>query len=343
MGAPRVSVIIPCLDEERFIGRCLSSILDGTTADLEVLVVDGGSRDGTRELVARFAEWDPRVRLVDNPKRFTPAALNLGIRESRGAILIRADAHSDYPPDYVQALVTALEESGADMVGPSTENFPSEETAICHAIALATNSPFGTGSRFRYRRVSGPVDAVQLGCWRRELFDRVGYFDERLLRNQDNEHSSRILARGGRLHMNADVRIKYYPRPSLAKICGHGAANGEWNAFTQALHPYTFRWRHFLPAIFFLGVIFASALAVIGVASGEPAIAALGGVIVLPYVLANLTASLQAAWSQRRWRLAPLIAVVLASYHFSYGWGITKGWALVASGGWRRRLGGGHT
>ncbi len=340
-AAPRVSVVIPCWNEERFIRSCLESLLGGTWQDLEIIVVDGMSRDRTRPILSEMMERDPRIRIIDNVREVTPAALNLGIRAARGAIVVRADAHSVYPAGFVAALVDALERTGADMVGASSRNVPSEDTAMCRAIVAAINSPFGTGSRFRYRRESGPVDAVQLGCWRRELFDRVGFFDERLCRNQDNEHSARILASGGRLYMTADVCIDYYPRPTLRKLVKHGAANGCWNAFTERLHPYTFRWRHFLPALFFLGVCAAFLAVVVGGLGGMPWLAAAGVALVMPYTVCNLVAAVAAARAEKQWALAPLVAAVLAGYHFSYGYGIVKGWSLVATGAWRSRLGGG--
>jgi len=340
-AAPRVSVVIPCWNEGRFIRRCLETLLGGTWQDLEILVVDGMSRDRTRAEVAKVAAADPRVRLLDNPREVTPAALNIGVRAARGEIIVRADAHSTYPREFVAALVSALESTGADMVGACSRNVPVEDSAICRAIVCAINSPFGTGSRFRYRRQSGPVDAVQLGCWRRETFARVGLFDERLLRNQDNEHSARILARGGRVHMTADAVIDYYPRSSLDKLCKHGVANGTWNAFTEALHPYTFRWRHFLPALFFLGACGAFLAFLVGAYGGIGWMRALAVAAVAPYIIANLIASVAAARAERSLALAPLVAAVLAAYHFSYGYGIVKGWLLVATGGWRSRLGGG--
>jgi glycosyltransferase involved in cell wall biosynthesis len=327
---PRVSVIVPCRNEERFIRRCLDSILDGTVQQIEVLVIDGRSTDRGPEIVSEIARRDSRVRLLDNPRKITPAALNIGIRAARGAIVVRVDGHALYPPDYVATLVQALDETGADMVGGYAESLAAEETATSRAIALATNHAFATGSPFRYRRKSGPCDAVPFGCWRREIFDRVGYFDERLLRNQDNEHSSRILHDGGRIYMTAQARVGYFIRSTLRTLWRQGAVNGMWNAFTQRLHPYTFRWRHFLPGIFFVGVLLS--LSLLGTRW-----ALLGALPLLSYALIDLGVSLWLGRSQPR--LIPLLAFIFFSYHFIYGYGVMKGWTLVASGGWRKHLG----
>jgi succinoglycan biosynthesis protein ExoA len=338
---PRVSVVMPCLNEERFVGQALGSILAGSWPRdrLEVIVVDGRSTDRTREVVGDVAALDSRVRLCDNPRRTTPAALNIGVRAARGEIIARVDAHTVYPPEYVAALVRALEESGADMVGGRSENVPSGGGAMSEALSIATGAAFGTASPFRYRRRSGPVDTVPFGCWRRGLFARVGLFDERLLRNQDNELASRILRRGGRVWQTADICVRYYNRATLPSLARHALATGMWNAFTQRLHPYTFRLRHFLPGLFFLGVMICALAIVAGALRGEPALAVAAALLLAPYVAACVGAAVWSATARRRFALWPLVAVGLASYHFTYGCGIAYGWLLVATGRWRARLG----
>jgi glycosyltransferase involved in cell wall biosynthesis len=338
---PTVSVVMPCLDEEAYVGEALANILAGSYPAhlMEVLVVEGRSRDKTRAILDAVAAGDRRVRVLDNPRGTTPAALNIGIRAARAELIVRVDAHTAYPPDYVESLVRALLRTGADMVGPCSEATPASDRPMARAIAIAVGSAFGSGSPFRYQRTSGPADAVPYGCWRRELFDRVGLFDERLLRNQDNEHSSRILKSGGRVHMAAEICVRNHPRPTLIKLWRQARATGMWNAFTQRLFPYTFRWRHTLPGVFFLGVLFAAACVAVG-AAGAPASAAFGAAVLIPYLAANLFASVALALRSRRPHYAPLLAAILASYHFAYGYGIAKGWLLVATGAWRSRLGG---
>ncbi len=334
---PRVSVVMPCRNEVKHIRLAIESLLQGTFSSFELLIVDGCSTDGTREIVADLARRDERVRRIDNPRAVTPVALNLGIRAATGDIIVRADAHSAYPNNFIAALVSALASSGAEMVGACSRYVASDGTIPSEAIALALESPFGTGSRFRYRRRSGPVDAVQLGCWHRDLFDRVGYFDERLLRNQDNEHSSRILAHGGHLHMTAATCIDYFPRSSLPALSRYAASSGQWNAFTQHLYPYTFRWRHFLPMLLFFAALLSSVLIMTG--RHHPALVWFGILLLSPYLLANLIFA--AGATRRRLWLLPAVAVVFALYHLSYGFGIALGWLRVLTGGWRSRIGGG--
>ena len=339
---PRVSVVVPCRNEERFIERALDSLLGGSyPRDLvEVIVVDGGSTDRTRKIVADRARSDGRVRLIDNRYAITPVGLNLGIASSHGQVIARADAHTIYPPEYLAALVRALIESGADMVGGLAENVPCEEGPLAEALSIATGSAFGTGSPFRYRKKSGPVDTVPFGCWWREGLLRFGLFDERLVRNQDNELASRILRDGGRIFQTDATCVRYFNRPSLRGLWRQAATTGMWNAFTQRLHPYTFRLRHFLPGLFFLGVLAAAAAILVGGLASIAGLAGLGAAVLAPYFAVNGAVATVLAQRRRRLALAPLIAFVLASYHFTYGFGIAKGWLLVATGAWRRRLGG---
>ena len=162
---------------------------------------------------------------------------------------------------------------------------------------------------------------------------------ERLIRNQDNEHSARILSRGGRVHVCGDVRVQYHPRPTLGALMRQGADNGTWNAFTQRLHPYTFRARHVLPGFFFLGVLACAALAIAGLATGERLAIVAAAAPLLPYALACAIAAVGIARRERSAALLFLLPLVFAGYHFAYGFGIVRGWLLVATGGWRSRLG----
>ena len=218
----RVSVIVPCRNEREYIERCLECILDGDFPGdaLEILVVDGRSDDGTRSIVWRYAAQFPTVRLLDNPLRVVPAALNIGIRAARGDIVARMDAHTLYPPYYLSRLVRALETSGADNVGGRIVTLPAARTAVARGIALALGHPLGVGNA--YFRIGTPrrrwVDTVPFGCYRREVFDRVGLFDEELIRNQDDEFNQRLVRHGGRILLLPDVVSYYYARATLPQL-----------------------------------------------------------------------------------------------------------------------------
>ena len=197
MGSPRVSVILPVRNEADHLGVCLDAILaqDCPAEELEVLVVDGASEDGTREVVRHYARNDPRVRLASNPQQIVPTAMNAGIRAARGEIIVRVDGHTTIAADYVRLGVEALHRTGAMNVGGPM-------TAVGggwfgDAVAAATSSRFGVGSYFHFGTSEREVDTVYLGMWRRSVFEQVGLFDEELVRNQDDELNYRIRKAGG--------------------------------------------------------------------------------------------------------------------------------------------------
>jgi len=219
---PLVSVIIPCRNEAEWIQSCLESVAenDYPKERIEVLVVDGMSDDGTREKMETLTERFPFVRLLDNPRRITPAALNVGIEAAKGSIIMRMDAHYEYPKDYISVLVHWLEESGADNVGGSWVPHAANETPMAKAIAIGVAHPFGVGNAHYRLGTSEPrhVDTVPFGCYRREVFDRIGVFDEELVRNQDLEFNRRLTNNGGKILLVPNVAIHGCARDSLCKL-----------------------------------------------------------------------------------------------------------------------------
>src|SRR5260370_4219804 len=194
---PLVSIIIPCRNEVGHIEDCLLSVLaqEEPPGGFEVIVADGMSDDGTRGLLRKIQTTEPRVRMIDNPKRIASTGLNAAIQVARGEIIVRMDAHTKYAPDYVRQCVEVLEATGADNVGGPW--IAQGEGLISRAIAAAFQSPFAAGgARSHAPDYEGPVDSVYLGSWRKDTFRRFGYFDEEMVRNQDDEHNLRI-TRGG--------------------------------------------------------------------------------------------------------------------------------------------------
>ena len=158
-----ITIIIPMRNEERYVGACLDSILGQIAGrdDVEVLCVDGRSRDRTREIVAEYSQRDPRVRLVDNPNGIVPTGMNLGIAEARGEIIIRLDCHAEYAADYIDACVEVLERTASDNVGGYITTLPGKDSPVGRAIAAATSSRFGVGgSTFRVGGDEQEVDTV---------------------------------------------------------------------------------------------------------------------------------------------------------------------------------------
>jgi len=259
---PRVSIVIPCRNEECFIGKCLDSLVasDYSKDSLEVLVVDGMSTDGTRAVVQSYARQHPFIRLIENPSRTTPAAMNLGIKCATSSFVVINSAHSAYPDDFISNSVEWLNRTGAEVVGGPLMTVPGANTPIAKAIAMATAHPFGVGnSKFRTSSRDGYVDTVPFGAYRREIFDRTGLFDERLERNQDNELCSRIIQCGGKIFMTGQLTASYFSRSTLGELAKQAFRNGMWNVLTIRITPAAFRLRHFTPFCF-VGAIFGLAL-----------------------------------------------------------------------------------
>jgi len=257
-----VSIIIPTLNEEQYIERAIESLLQDQypTENLEILVVDGNSQDKTVEIVRRLQQKYPFIRLLHNPKRITPAALNIGLKHATGEIIIRADAHATYPANYISQLVDWLQRLKADNVGGRFVHTPAVNTPEAHAIAAVFESPFGVGNaQFRTTNRTEPfeVDTVPFGCWHRSVFDRIGLFDERLARNQDIEFNKRLKRAGGKIFLIPQIKIQYHPRQTFAQLAKYAFKNGYWNIltvlYTGSLCSLSIR--HFVPMFFVLGLM----------------------------------------------------------------------------------------
>lgn len=256
---PFVTVIVPCRNEERFIAACLDSILAGDYPQdrYEVLVVDGRSDDRTGWILKQYSRRYPQVRVLENPRQITPAALNLGLRAARGEIIARVDAHAIYPTSYLSQLIAALHETGAESVGGLIDTRPGADTAVARAIAVAMSHPMGVGNS--HFRVGSPtrrnVEHVPFFCCRKEVFDRVGYFDEELIRNQDGEFSARLIRHGGRIVLIPDVVSVYFARDSMAKLARTFYQYGYFKVLTTRKIGRVMTVRQVVPAAFILTLL----------------------------------------------------------------------------------------
>jgi glycosyltransferase involved in cell wall biosynthesis len=226
---------------------------------MEILVVDGMSSDKTREIVVSYTRKYDFIRLIDNPRKIVPVAMNLGIRQAKGEYIIRLDAHAEYPKDYFSKLIAWYRKLDADNVGAVIETKVQRRTPVSIAIQKVLSSRFGVGnSDFRVGTdTPKEVDTVPFGCYKREVFEKYGYYDERLERNQDIELNKRILSGGGKIYLVPDVTCTYYARESLKALAKNNYANGKWNILT-AYYTGTLRslsLRHFVPLRFVLSLI----------------------------------------------------------------------------------------
>jgi glycosyltransferase involved in cell wall biosynthesis len=317
---PRFSVVVPCFNEEGHIEALVRSILaqEPPPGRFEVIVADGMSDDGTREILNRLAESETCLKIVDNPGRIVSTGLNLAIRAARGEVIIRMDAHTSYAPDYIRQCVDALKETAADNVGGPW--VARGKGRIGRAISAAFQSSFATGgARGHDLNYSGPVDTVYLGCWPREVFDKIGLFDEELVRNQDDEFNLRLARNGGRIWQSTKIKSWYHPRETLRQLFRQYVQYGYWKARVMQKHSLPASVRHVVPACFLLALLGLPLISFYW----TPALWIWVGFLSL-YLLFNIFASLFTAASSG-WELFPLLPAVFATFHFAYGWGFLKG------------------
>ncbi len=262
---PFVSVIIPILNEEEYVETCITSIMLGYPTDrMEVLIVDGGSRDESVAIVKRLMDSYPQIRLFRNEKRIQSAAMNIGLREldSLSELVIRADAHAVYPQDYIRQLVTTLRDKEADSVVVAMETIGVR--CMQRGVAYAQNSAIGTGfSAHRWGgSSSGWVDHGHHACFTRGILEKVGGYDEEFTHNEDAELDYRIIQAGGRIFLNAELRLKYYPRSRLRDLVRQYFLYGKGRCMTIMKHRIPSRLRQKLPPLW---VIAEAHLIVLGV------------------------------------------------------------------------------
>jgi len=325
---PMVSVLVPCRNEKRFIGACLDSILNNDYPEnlLEIIVLDGRSDDGSKEVIEDFSRSFSRIRVFENKKRITPAAINLGISNARGEVIIWMSSHNRYNSDYISLSVKSLLESGADNVGGIMITLPREDTLLGRSIAACLSHSFGVGnSSFRVHPDKPAwVDTVFGGCYRREVFKRIGMFNEDLVRGQDMEFNLRLKKAGGRILLEPAIVCTYYARSDMKSFLKHNWANGVW-----AILPFLYSkvvpvsLRHLIPLAFVTGLI---GLAVLPMVSTVNPLFFWS--IVSVYMALSLAASLEITLKKRDIRYLVTMPVIFAGLHITYGlgslWGLIK-------------------
>ena len=345
-----VTVIMPVRNEAALIKRSLGAVLaqDYPHDRMEVIVVDGMSDDGTRGIVQEIiengkhqsgaydrpgtkpdtreenecvpaADYTFPVVLLDNPSLVVPPALNIGLRHSRSDVVVRVDGHCEIAPDYVLRCVEELRRTGAECVGGAIVTVG--RTQVAQSIALAQSSFFGVGgAAFRTgRSTAGYVDTVAFGAYRREVINRLGGFDEELVRNQDDEFNSRLIHSGGRIWLSPSIRSLYHSRSSLTRLWHQYFQYGFWKVRVLQKHPRQMRLRQFAPPTLMAGLLVGALFSPFSTALLYSWLALLGF-----YAIANSAASLWAA-HKHGWRHLPFLPVAFFSLHCSYGLGFLAG------------------
>lgn len=256
-----ISIIIPCFNEEKYIAQCLDSVIESNYSkeSMEVFVVDGQSSDKTIEIIKQYTERYSYVKLLYNPDRIVPKAMNLAINKASGDYIIRLDAHSKFPKDYFSKLVKYSKELKADNVGGIVITEVKNSNKKSNSIKEVLSHKLGVGNssfRLGVNKIK-EVDTVPFGCYKKEVFSKYGCYDERLIRNQDIELNKRIVNGGGKVYLVPDVKCTYYARESLWELAKNNYANGYWNILT-AYYTGTFKslsLRHFIPLLFLLSLL----------------------------------------------------------------------------------------
>lgn len=319
-----LSVICPIYNEEKYIAKCIESMLeqDYPKDDLEIILVDGMSKDRTREIVAEYAKKYPFIRLINNPHRIAPWAMNIGIKEAKGSVIMRLDAHATYEKNYFSALVSGLNKYKADNIGSVCKTDVLNKTSKTLAIREVLSNKFGVGNSTFRTGIDGvqEVETVPFGCWKREVFDKYGYYDVRLVRNQDIELNKRIIRGGGKIVIIPDTFCTYLARETFTALAKNNFGNGKWNILTVFLtkEMRSLSIRHFVPLAFVLSLILPSLIGLIWL----PAFY-ISGMTLLAYLLVLGTVSAKLAFSKSL-NFYYLLTSFL-TLHLSYGWGSLTG------------------
>ena len=328
---PVVSCIILMRNEKPYIEKTIESALsnDYPKDKLEILVVDGMSTDGSREIVERIGVRDPRVKLLDNNKRITPVAMNIGITNAKGDVIMLLSGHCRVEKDYVGLCVKYLEKTKADCVGGPMRAIG--RNYVGKAISFLHHSFFGMGNgKFHDVNHEGYVDTVYLGAYRREIFEKVGYYDERLVRNQDIEMNARIRKSGGKVYLTPEIKSYYYPRSTLRDFSRQSFRNGLWNVYTTKVARGSLSLRHFVPVAFVLSLLLSGGLAFFTMI-GKILLGLIGGGYLFGALIASTKIGLR-----KGLRFIPILPLAFFTLHFSYGlgsmWGLLTVWRFDTKG-----------
>lgn len=319
-----VSVIVPVYNEEKYIGKCIESILnqDYPKNDLEIILVDGMSKDRTREIVSIYTAKYPFVRLIDNPERIAPCAMNVGLKFSKGDVIIRLDAHATYENNYFSALVNALDQYNADNVGAVCRTDVLNKNAKTLAIREVLSNKFGVGNSTFRTGIKGAqeVETVPFGCWRRDVFEKYGMYDTRLVRNQDIELNKRIIRGGGKIVIIPDTFCTYLARETYRALAKNNYNNGLWNILTvyYTKEMRSLSLRHFVPLMFILSLIIPTLVGLFWTPAFCVSVLAL-----CAYLLALGTVSARLAVSKGLHFFYLFASFIVL--HLSYGWGSLVG------------------
>lgn len=317
-----LSVVCPIYNEEKYIAKCLDSIIeqDYPKNDIELLLVDGMSTDHTRDVIVKYQSKYPWIKILDNPKRIAPCAMNIGIKASSGDIIIRLDAHVLYPKNYFSELVKNLKVlENAENVGAVCNTLPMNNSVEAQSIAAVLSSSFGMGNS--YFRVGASevmkVDTVPFGCFHRSIFNKIGLYDEELVRNQDDELNARIIKSGGSIYLLPNLVCKYYARDTATKVYKMFYQYGMFKPLVNKKLGSPATVRQFFPLLFVLGLLLGPIVCIF-----VPVLWRVYIAVILLWLLLATYFSCKDTKQLKRILMQDWIYFVV---HFSYGWGYIVG------------------
>ena len=326
-----IAVIIPTLNEEKFIARCLDSVIAQSYpfAEMDVMVIDGGSKDRTREIVEEYRMNYKNIRFIHNPGRIQSIAFNIGVKNSDAPYIIRLDAHATYNKVYIERCVKIFSDSvevlGCDSelvgnVGGVCSIRPQHSGLIAESSAILNQSKFGIGgAAFRVGAPAGFVDTVPFGCFPRTVLNKIGGMREDLPRGEDNEFNSRIRKAGYKIYLDPEIVCTYFSRDTLKANMKQMYANGESIGHLFYIDKESIGLRHLIPFLFVVGIICGTVLSFIWF----PFLYALIAGLVL-YFICDFIASIIAA-KEHGWKFFFPLFLMFFCVHISYGWGTIVG------------------
>lgn len=324
MNIHTVSIICPVFNEEKYIEACIVSILeqDYPKEAIEVLFIDGNSTDNSTGIIKRYTAQYSFLKLLNNPERIVPYALNKGLEAAKGEVIMRLDAHCTYPTNYISELVRYLYQLNADNVGGVWNTQPAKDTPICQAIAFASSHPFGVGGSMHKIGASKimETDTVPFGCYKREIFDKTGLFDTDLVRNQDDEFNGRLLNLGGKIYLIPQVIINYTARDTLCKMRKMYYQYGLYKPLVNKKLGAPATVRQFFPILFLLGLTIGGVVCMIW-----PLLLHFYTSVLLLYLFIGIVVGSMGAIRAHQPLLALLMPYVFFNIHMSYGIGYLVG------------------
>jgi len=255
---PLVSIVIPCRNEEKFIGQCLDSLInqDYPKDKLEILVIDGASTDRTKDVISSYTQKYKFIKLFENSRKTTPISMNIGIKNALGEIVTKTDAHTIYPQNYVSKSIKYLSEYKTACVGGIAKAMPKTNSLSAKAISLILSSRFGSGSSFRTGVKKPQWADTAFGCfYKKEVFKKIGLYNENLIRSQDMEFNLRFKKTGGKILLVPDIVAYYYPTSTFKEFFKHNFTDGIWAFYPLKFKVPLFKLRHLLPFFFILTLL----------------------------------------------------------------------------------------